>query len=151
MRLAPLYRLQFSYVHSWGVDIQGELGQERALFLWAEGSCEGRVAGTFRGANAPRRRVDEQFMPDFKGAIETGDGATILCEYHGYGRPHPPGRRQIVLSATHLSDHPKYRWLNDVVCVGAGEVRAEDGVHEQRGSTTLVVEFAELIWEPIAP
>jgi|GEM_PF-5674128 len=88
MRLAPLYRVQFSYVHSWRVDIQGELGQERALFLWAEGSCEGRVAGTFRGANAPRRRVDEQFMPDFKGVIETGDGVTILCEYLRWMRPH---------------------------------------------------------------
>src|SRR5579872_1201366 len=102
MRLAPLYRLRFSYPESWGVDVQGTLGTERALLLFAQGECAGRVAGGFRGANFPRRRVDKNFLPDFKGVIQTHDGATILCEYHGFGRPEPAGRRHVVLSATHL-------------------------------------------------
>ena len=150
MRLAPLYRVRFTYKQSWGVDIEGELGQERTLFLLAEGTCEGRIAGAFHAANSPRRRVDRQFLPDLHGAIQTGDGATILCEYHGFGRPNPPGRRQVVLSATHLSDHEKYRWLNDVICVGTGEVRTEENASEHRGNTTIVIHFSELIWEPTA-
>jgi hypothetical protein len=36
--------------------------------------------------------------------IETGDGATIMFEWHGYGRAYPPGRRQIVGAIVHLSD-----------------------------------------------
>ena len=151
MRVAPLYRLSFRYAESWHVDLVDELGRERHMFLLAEGTCEGRIAGSFRGANFPRRRVDKQFLPDFKGAITTADGATILCDYRGFGRPEPAGRRQIVLSATHLSDHERFRWLNDVVCVGAGEVRIDDGGSEHRDNTTLVVDFCELIWEAIAP
>ncbi len=42
---------------------------------------------------------------------------------------------------THLSDDPGYRWLNDVVCVGTGEVRPEG----------LFIDVAELVWEPPAP
>jgi len=150
MRIAPLYRLTFTYSHSWRVTIEGELGKERSMFLLAEGSCAGRISGSFRGANFPRRRVDKQFIPDFKGVIETTDGAAILCEYRGFGRPDPAGRRQIVLSATHTSDDERYRWLNDVVCVGAGEVRVESGQSERRGSTTIVIDFSELVWEPLA-
>jgi hypothetical protein len=36
------------------------------------------------------------------------------------------------------SDDRRYRWLNDVVCVGTGEVRPE----------RLLIDVAELIWEP---
>ena len=34
--------------------------------------------------------------------IETDDGATIMSEWHGYGRAYPAGRRQIVGSVFHL-------------------------------------------------
>ena len=50
------------------------------------------------------------------------------------------GARQIVVSGTHVSDDDRYQWLNDVVCVGTGEVRP----------TELVIEMAEVIWEPPA-
>ena len=39
---------------------------------------------------------------------------------------------------THVSDDERYRWLNDVVCVGTGEVRPD----------RLFIDVAELIWEP---
>ena len=39
---------------------------------------------------------------------------------------------------THVSDNERYRWLNDVVCVGAGEVRPD----------RLLIDVAELIWQP---
>jgi hypothetical protein len=61
---------------------------------------------------------------------------------------YPPGRRRIVGSVFHLSDSDRYRRLNDVVCVCAGEVRAPDDPN--RDSSDLVIDVAELIWEPIA-
>jgi hypothetical protein len=46
----------------------------------------------------------------------------------------------------HLSQDSRYRWLNDVVCVGTGEVRTRP----DRDSPDLVIDVAELIWEPPA-
>ncbi len=150
MKLRPLYRVRFRYRESWRVDLEGTLGTERMMFLLAEGECEGRIKGRFHASNFPRRRVDRHFIPRVAGAIDTDDGAVILCEYQGFGRPEPAGRREVVLSATHWTDHANYRFLNDAVCVGAGEVRAE-GTDEKRGQTTIVIDFSELVWEPIAP
>jgi hypothetical protein len=48
----------------------------------------------------------------------------------------------------HLSGGDDYRRLNDVVCVCVGEVRAPDDPN--RESSDLVLDVAELIWEPIA-
>jgi hypothetical protein len=68
------------------------------------------------------------------------------------------GRRQIVGAATHLSEHERYRWLNDVVCVVVGEVRTIEGDAESRGQAIntirptmveLVIDVAELVSEPI--
>jgi hypothetical protein len=146
MRLAPLYRVRFTYPEGWAVDLDG--GWQQHLYL-ADGTCEGTITGRFRGANFPLRRTpDGPFCPDLRGAIETDDGATIMVECHGYGRAYPAGRRQIVGSVLHLSDSEPYARLNDVVCVCTGEVRAsQDSVGE---SPDLVMDVAELIWEPIA-
>jgi hypothetical protein len=144
MRLEPLYRVRFSYSRGWGADLAGPDSAEGAYFFLAEGHCEGRIAGRFVGANHPYRRSDSTFLPDFQGVIETDDGAEILFDYRGYGRAYPVGRRQIVASATHLSEDERYRWLNDSLSVGVGEVRAQED-----GPTELVIEWAELVWEPI--
>lgn len=81
--------------------------------------------------------------------IETSDGAVIMFDYRGYGRAYPPGRRQIVGAAWHLSDHHKYKWLNDVVCALAGEVRVPDKSPEQlkQIDVELVIDVSELVWE----
>lgn len=145
MRLEPLYRVRFSYPEEWGVELEG--GWQQWLFL-AEGRCEGSVTGRFRGANFPQRRTgDGPYVPDFRAAIETDDGATVLFESHGYGRAYPIGRRQVVGSVVHLSDDDRYRRLNDVMCVCVGEVRAAT---EPDGDSALVLDVAELVWEPIA-
>jgi hypothetical protein len=145
LRLEPLYRVRFTYPDGWEVVLTGELGTESQDFYLAEGRCEGRIAGRFRAANAPRRRTDKTYVPNFHGVIETDDGATIFIEYHGYGRAYPVGRRQWVVAGTHLSDAEGYQWLNDAICVGTGEVRAQpDG-----GPAQLVLDVAEVIWESI--
>lgn len=147
MRLEQLYRVRFTYPESWVVGLEG--GWEQHLMI-AEGRCEGEVTGRFRGVNFPQRRTASgPFQPDVRAVIDTDDGATILVEWHGYGRAHPAGRRQIVGSVLHLSDDPRYRRLNDVVCVCVGEVRAS--ADPGRRSSDLVIDVAELIWEPIAP
>jgi hypothetical protein len=145
MRLEPLYRIRFGYPEEWGVELEG--GWQQWLFL-AEGRCEGTITGRFRGANFPQRRTSEgPFVPDLRAVIETEEGATIYVESHGYGRAYPPGRRQIVGSVLHLSDDDRYRRLNDVMCVCVGEVRAPD---VPDASPDLVLDVAELVWEPIA-
>ena len=144
MRLEPLYTTTFRYPQSWAVAFGGPVGVgEGQHFFVAEGRCEGRLNGRLRGANHPRRRADGTFLPDFQGVIETEDGAVVFFDYGGYGRAYPPGARQIVGTATHLCDHEKYRWLNDSVAVGTGEVRSLPD-----GSMELVMEWAELVWEP---
>ncbi len=157
MQLKPLYRLWMTYPEGWSVNLTGPRGVESQHFMFAEGHCEGRITGRMRGANHPRSRTDNTFVPDFQGVIETEDGAAILFDMTGYGRPYPEGRRQIVGSATHLSPDERYQWLNDVVCVTVGEVRTRQGETERAGPTgmtirpsvELVIDVAELIWEPI--
>jgi hypothetical protein len=145
VRLEPLYRVAFRYPEHWHVELEGANGLESAHFFLAEGRCDGRINGRFRGANHPRRRTDETYVPDFQGAIETDDGATILFDLRGYGRAYPVGNRQVVGTAMHVSGDERYRWLNDVVCPLAGEVRA----HPESGATEIVLDVAELVWEEI--
>ena len=146
MRLEPLYRLRFTYPESWTVGLDGGWQQ---LFFLAEGRCEGWVTGRFRGANYPRKQgAGGPFRPDFRAVIEADDGAVIMVEWHGYGRACPPERRQIVGAVFHLADREPYLRLNDAVCVCAGEVRTP-GDPAQPGPD-LVIDVAELVWEPIA-
>lgn len=141
MRLTPLYRARFTYADGWNVGL-AESALSQHLFV-AQGTCEGRVNGSLRGMNHPMRRPDGTFVADFQGVIETGDGGVILFDLRGYDRAYPVGSRQIVGAITHVSDHPRYLWLNDVVCVAAGEVRVTgEGVE-------MVIETAELVWEPL--
>jgi hypothetical protein len=124
--------------------LAGEASSESQHFFLAEGRCRGRIQGRFSGVNHPRRRGDGAYLPDFQGVIETEDGAVIFFDHHGYGRTYPPGLRQIVISGTHVSDHENYRWLNDSVAVGEGEVRALE-----EGGVVLVIEWYEAVWEPV--
>jgi Protein of unknown function (DUF3237) len=157
MRLESLYRACFIYPEGWAINIMGEQGSEGQHLYFAEGSVQGRINGRFRASNFPRRRTDNTFTPNFHGVIQTDDDAAILFEYHGYGRAYPANRRQWVVSAIHLSEDPRYQWLNDVICVGTGEVRARmdaevggGGARPRNPTADLFLEVAELIWEPIA-
>jgi hypothetical protein len=130
----PLYRATFTTPEHWTVELRGEHGVEAQSFLIAEGRSEGRLSARLRAANFPRRRTDGTLTPDFRGVLETDDGATILFAWHGYGRD---GR--LTGSITHLSDDPRYSWLNERVCTVAGRVHERDG-----GGFEVVLEVAEL-------
>jgi hypothetical protein len=150
VQLKPLYSVRFRYPEAWDVEITGPGGAEEENFLFAEGACTGRLSGRFRGANHPRRRADHTFAMDFQGFIETEDGATVIFDYKGYGRSYPKGRRQVVGAAKHVSDHEKYSWLNDSICVIAGEVRSPNKPPDEmrQGDIELVFDVSELVWEP---
>jgi hypothetical protein len=51
-------------------------------------------------------------------------------------------------SVFHLADREPYSRLNDAVCVCTGEVRVSDD--PAQAGPDLVMDVAELIWEPIA-
>jgi hypothetical protein len=154
MRLEPLYRAVFRYPESFGTTITGEHGSEGHYFFVAEGRVEGRVSGALRASNRPRSRIDGCALPDVHGAITTDDGATVICTLTGFARPYPAGRRQIVCTATHVCGDERYAFLNDVVCVGTGEIRPQAGGGGPRdvvGHTTVefVVDVAELVWDGV--
>jgi hypothetical protein len=131
MRLEPLYRIRWTTPEAWSIEGQS--------FFLAEGRCEGAVAGRFRAANSPRRRGDGTLLPDFRGVVETDDGAVLMIALQGYLRTEREGRRELVGSMTHVSDDERYAHLNDVVCAVGGEV----------GPSGVVVEVAKLVWEPL--
>jgi hypothetical protein len=134
-----LYVARFRYPSGWAAHLGGG---ERRWFFVAEGKAEGRINGRLVGANHPRQRPDGTFEPDFQGVIETGDGASVLFDYRGYGRAYPAGRRQIVGCAQHWCDDQRLTWLNDAVCTMTGEVRTADAGSE------LVIVVTPLDWTP---
>jgi hypothetical protein len=90
--------------------------------------------------------VDGTLTPDFRGVLETDDGATVLYAWHGYGRAGSGEARELVGSLVHETGDARYAWLNTAVCTLAGEVRPRgDG----RGFE-VVYEVSELVWEPPA-
>jgi hypothetical protein len=145
MRLEPLYRARFTTPERWSVELHGPHGTESQNLLFAQGRCEGRVAGSLRAANTPRQRVDGALTPDFRGVVETSDGATILFSWLGYALPPVDGTRRLVGAMTHTTDDERYSWLNDVVCTVAGAVEPRpDG-----DGTEVVIDIAQLVWEPL--
>jgi hypothetical protein len=146
MRLEPLYRATFTTPEAWSVKLQASGGTEGQSFLIAEGRTEGRVTARYRAANYPRRRVDGALVPEFRGVLETDDGATIVFSWSGLATLTETGMRRLAGSMTHVTDDDRYAWLNDTLCALSGEVRPQP---EGEGFD-VVVDVAELVWEPIA-
>lgn len=144
MRAEPLYRATWVTPEAWSVELEGAGGVEGRSFFIAEGRTEGRLSARLRAANAPRRRVDGTLVPEFRGVLETDDGATIVYAWEGYARLGADGTRELVGAIRHETDDERYRWLNDRIGTVVGEVRPDGD-----GGFEVVVDVAELIWEPI--
>jgi hypothetical protein len=144
VRLEPLYRCTFAPTERWSVNLDGTGGTERQGFLLVEGRADGHLSGRLRAANAPRQRTDGTQTPDFRGVIETDDGAVVYFAWHGYGRASVGGPSRLLGTMTHLSDDARYSRLNQTVCVLTGEVRPRDADHFD-----VVLEVSELVWEPM--
>jgi len=139
-----MYRVTFTTPESWNVGLEGTTGTEGQGFLIAEGRSEGRLSARYRAANFPRRRTDGVLTPDFRGVLETDDGATVLFAWTGLARNGSGGMRELVGSITHTTDDERYRWLNDRLGAVTGEVRPRDGGE----GFDVVIDVAELVWEP---
>jgi hypothetical protein len=144
MRVEPLYRATWTTPESWSVELEGVTGTEGRSFFIAEGRADGRLSGRLRAANFPRRRVDGTLTPDFRGVLETDDGAAVLFAWQGYARSGSDDVRELVGSITHMSDDDRYRWLNDRIGTVVGEVRPRVG-----GGSTVAIEVREIVWEPL--
>ncbi|MEO8475842.1 MAG: DUF3237 family protein [Actinomycetota bacterium] len=143
MRLEPLYRVTFTTPEAWTAELEGDTGTEGRSFLIAEGRSTGRLSARYRAANFPRRRVDGALVPEFRGVLETDDGAAILFEWVGLAVLTATGMRRLLGSITHTTSDERYRWLNAAVGAVEGEVRPRP-----EGGFDVVFEVAEMIWEP---
>jgi Family of unknown function (DUF6510)/Protein of unknown function (DUF3237) len=116
MRLDPLYTVTFTTPEAWSVEVTSDAGIEGRGFLLAEGRSAGRLSARYRAANFPRKRSDGALVPEFRGVLETDDGAVILFEWQGLAVLSDSGMRRLLGSLVHTTDAPRYRWLNDRVC-----------------------------------
>lgn len=142
MQVRALYRVRFYYTDNWYINHGAPHSVEGQTFGLIEGTCEGGIRGRLRGANHGHWRSDDTFLPDFQGVIETEDGAIVYADYRGYSRAAEPGVRQTITAGVHLSDDERYRWLNNVLCVGVGMVHTPEGERSE-----LTVDWYEIVWE----
>jgi hypothetical protein len=145
MRLEPLYRVTFTTPESWSVTWESVSGTEGWSFLIAEGRAEGRLSARYRAANFPRHRADGALEPEFRGVLDTDDGATILFHWEGLATLTPSGMRQLLGMVQHVSDDQRYAWLNDRVGAVEGEVRPR----EEGTGFDVVLEVFLMTWEPV--
>ncbi|MEP6759220.1 MAG: DUF3237 family protein [Actinomycetota bacterium] len=145
MQLHPLYRVTFTTPESWSATREGASGTEGRSFLIAEGRATGRLSARYRAANFPRRRVDGALEPEFRGVLETDDGATILFHWEGLATLTDSGMRRLLGMAQHITDDERYRWLNDRVCAVEGEVRPR----ADEAGFDVVFQVLEMKWEPV--
>lgn len=146
MQLEPFYRVTFTTPESWSVTREGMDGTEGRSFLIAEGRAEGRLSARYRAANFPRRRVDGALEPEFRGALETDDGATILFQWEGLAVLTDSGMRQLLGMGQHVTNDERYRWLNDRVCAVEGEVRPRPDA----AGFDVVLQVSEMVWEAVS-
>ena len=146
MQLEAFYRVTFTTSESWTVTREGRSGTEGQSFLIAEGRAEGSISARYRAANFPRCRVDGALEPEFRGVLETDDGATILFRWEGLARLTDSGMRQLLGIAQHTTDDERYRWLNDRVCAVEGEVRP----CSIGSGFDVVLEVSEMMWEAVS-
>lgn len=146
MRLEVLYTVTFTTPEAWSVEVAADGGIEGRGFLLAEGRSTGRLSARYRAANFPRKRADGALVPEFRGALETDDGGTILFEWQGLAVLTDSGMRRLLGSLVHITDDPRHLWLNDRVCAVEGEVRPRtDGPGFE-----VVFEVSEMVWEGLA-
>jgi hypothetical protein len=145
MRLEPIYTVTFTTPEAWSVETAGDGGVEGRSFLLAEGRSTGRLSARYRAANFPRKRADGALVPEFRGVLETDDGAAILFEGQGLAIRSDSGTRRLLGSLVHTTDHPRYRWLNDRVCAVEGEVRPRT----DKSGSEVVFEVSEMVWEGV--
>ena len=97
-------------------------GEDGAGYGEGRGTVDGRIAGDCVWSNHPRRRGDGRMLPDVHGLVTTRDGARIVFAFTGRTVfDGDIGSQRLI--GTFETDVDRYRWLNDLVCIAAGEIR----------------------------
>jgi hypothetical protein len=144
VRLEPLCTFDWSYDEGVRVSAPGYalitpyMSDEGIAYGEGRGTTSGRIVGTVVWSNYPHRRSDGRMLPDVRGLITTEDGVSIVFELRGrtvFTEDDPSGRQHLV--GWFETDHERYRWLNDAVCIAEGRIhddgmriRVYTGVHE---------------------
>ena len=123
----------------------GTRASKVAASCWPRERSTGRLSARYRAANFPRKRADGALVPEFRWVLETDDGGAILFEWQGLAVRSDSGRRRLLGSLVHTTDHPRYRWLNDRVCAVEGEVRPRTDA----SGSEVVFEVSEMVWEGV--
>jgi hypothetical protein len=123
MRLEPLCDFDLAYTTEF-VLVQPFGTEEGAAYGEGEGNVSGRVDGTVRWINHPRRRSDAVMLPNTDGLIETEDGARVLFHLAGRTPSEGPAAGQQLLRVQFVAD-AQYEWLNLVFAVGEGRIDFE--------------------------
>ena len=133
MRLEKLCTFEWSYdadvrVKAPGYQLVSAYGGDEGIaYGEGRGRASGRIAGSVVFSNYPRRRSDGNMLPNARGLVTTGEGATILFELRGRTIFGDDGVGRQNLVGWFESDHDRYRWLNDVVCIAEGLI-GDDGM-----------------------
>ena len=133
MRLEPLCTFDWSYdedvrVKAPGYDLVTPYGSDEGpAYGEGRGTARGRISGNVVWSNYPRRRSDGRMLPNARGLITTGDGVSILFELRGRTTFGEDGVGRQNLVGWFEAGDPRYRWLNDVVCIAEGLI-TDDGM-----------------------
>jgi len=126
VRLEPLCEFELRYTSDF-VLVQPFGTEEGSGYGEGDGTVRGeRLTGSARWVNHPRRRSDTAMLPNAHGAITTDDGAKVLFSLSGrtvWSEDRTRGGQSLSLLLE--SDHDRYRWLNDQLCVVEGVIDPE--------------------------
>ena len=130
MRTRPLMTLRLSTAptHNVGAGPHGS----RVTFPIIGGSFEGdRLRGTVLtgGDDWTVARADGVVELDLRVTLETDDGVLIHMTFEGLRDDEAPGAPYFRTVPRFETAEPKYSFLNRLLAVGTGEIRADGPVH----------------------
>ena len=123
MRLEPLCDFELAYTTEF-VLVQPFGTEEGAAYGEGDGSVRGRVNGSVRWVNHPRRRSDAAMLPEADGLITTDDGSPVVFRLRGR-TPTTGAASGAQLVCVEFVAGPPHDWLNLVFAVGEGRVDFE--------------------------
>ena len=130
MRTRPLMTLRLGTAPTQNVGA-GPHGT-RVTFPITGGSFEGdRLRGKVLpgGSDWTVKRSDGVVELDLRITLETNDGALIYMTFEGIREDRAPGAPDFRAVPRFETAEPKYSFLNRLLAVGTGEIRADGPVH----------------------
>jgi hypothetical protein len=126
MRLEHLCDMDLGYTTEFFL-VQPYGGEEGSAYGEGDGSVTGdTLSGSARWSNHPHRRSDGSMLPNARGVIETPDGARVIFDLEGrtiWSEDGNTGGQN--LTVTFEAEDERYKWLNNVLCVGEGVIDTE--------------------------